>query len=319
MPQQLISNKDDFITTNKKERKWYSNHIKVWQLYLIISIPVVLVIVFNYIPMLGNIIAFQDFSPRKGYFGSEFVGFKYFKQFFDTPIFWDIMWNTVKLSIYGLIAGFPFPIILALAFNEIQNQKLKKTMQTITYAPFFISTVVMVSIVTQVLHYRFGIVNEVIKLFGGNAVDFMGSSDAFRSIYVWSGVWQGAGYGAVLYIAALSGIDVTLYEAAIIDGASIFQRVRKIDIPCILPTIVICLIMSTGSILSIGFEKVFLLQNPANYGVSEIISTYVYKIGVKQAQFSLSTAIGLFNAVVNFMLLYIVNQVAKRANETSLF
>lgn len=294
-------------------------HLRCYQLYLLIAVPAILVIVFGYLPMIGNIIAFQDFSVRKGYLGSKFVGLKYFKQFFNLPIFWSILKNTVILSLYGLIAGFPIPILLALAFNEIKNQKLKKAAQTITYAPYFISTVVVVGILQNVFSYRFGIVNEAVKLFGGEPIDFMGRAEYFRSLYVWSGVWQGAGYSAVLYIAALSGIDVSLYEAATIDGATRFQRVRYIDIPGIMPTIVITLIMNTGSILNVGFEKVFLMQNAANYSLSEIISTYVYKVGVQQAQFSLSTAIGLFNAAVNFLFLFAANQLCKRMGDTSLF
>ena len=296
-----------------------ARHLQVWQLYLLIAIPAVLALLFNYIPILGNIIAFQDFSYRKGFLGSDFVGMKYFRQFFDMPIFWNILGNTVKLSLYQLAAGFPFPILLALAFNELTSQRAKKVIQTVTYAPYFISTVVMVSIVMQVLSFRYGIANELVKVVGGSPIDFMGSAALFRSIYVWSGIWQTAGYGAVLYIAALSSIDPSLYEAATIDGANRLQRILNIDLPGILPTIIITLILSTGSMLNVGFEKVFLLQNPANYDVSEIISTYVYKIGVKQAQFSLSTAIGLFNALVNFVILFTVNRLAKRTGETSLF
>lgn len=283
-----------------------------------VFVPLVLLIVFAYIPMFGNVIAFQDYTLRTG-FNSPWVGMKYFKQFFNLPIFWQILWNTLLLSVYSIAVGFPFPIILALAFNELTRARSKKVLQTITYAPYFISTVVMVSIVMQVLSYRYGVVNALIKACGGQAIDFMSKPQAFRPVYVWSGVWQGAGYGSVLYIAALAGVDPSLYEAAIIDGASKFKRMIHIDIPCILPTIVITLIMSTGSILSVGFEKVFLLQNPANYSVSEIISTYVYKIGIKQAQFSLSTAIGLFNAVINFLILFAVNQAAKKLSDISLF
>ena len=307
------------ILASRSKKPWYHKHLKVWQLYAFALIPVLCMIVFLYIPMIGNVVAFQEYSIRRGFSGSTFVGLKYFKQFFNTPIFGTILKNTILISIYSLAVSFPFPILLALAFNEIKNQRLKKALQTITYAPYFISTVVMISIVMQVFSYRYGVINSVIRLLGGSSVDFLGNSSYFRSIYVWSGVWQGAGYSAVLYIAALSGIDVAQYEAAIIDGANRLQRVIHIDIPGILPTIIIMLILSTGGILSVGFEKVFLLQNPANYSVSEIISTYVYKIGVEQAQFSLSTAIGLFNAIINFSLLFIVNFIARRVGETSLF
>lgn len=317
------SNSGDGVITStsmkvRPRRPWYHKHFKVWQLYVMIALPVALLIVFSYIPILGNVIAFQNFSIRKG-FHSPFVGLKYFKIFLNLPIFWDIIRNTVLVSVYSIIVGFPFPIILALAFNELTSAKVKKTIQTITYAPFFISTVVMVSIVMQVLSYRFGVINEVIKIFGGNPVNFIAEPGLFRSIYVWSGVWQMAGYQAVLYIAALSSVDPTLYEAAIIDGTTKFQRMLNIDIPSIMPTIIITFILSTGGILSVGFEKVFLLQNPGNYKVSEVISTYVYKIGIQQAQFSLSAAIGLFNAVVNFVLLFTVNQIAKKVSDISLF
>jgi len=306
-------------TVTVKKRKWYKKFLRTWQLYMFILIPFIYIIVFAYIPMIGNSIAFTDFSFRKGYFGSPWVGLKYFKQFFQTPIFWRILRNTVLLSLYSIAAGFPFPIILALAFNELTNQKVKKTLQTITYAPYFISTVVMIGIVTQVLSYRYGVVNEIIKMLGGKPIDFMGESSLFRSIYVWSGIWQGAGYGSILYIAALSQVDISLYEAAILDGASKIQRTIYIDIPSIMPTIIISLILSTGSILSVGFEKTYLLQNPLNYDVSEVISTYVYKVGVNQAQFSFSTAVGLFNSVVNFTIILTVNYIARRFSETSLF
>jgi putative aldouronate transport system permease protein len=302
-----------------RKKSQLSKHMKVWQLYACISIPLALVIVFSYVPMGGVLIAFKDFSARRGIFGSPWVGMKYFNQFFETPIFWTLLKNTVLLSLYSLVAGFPFSIILALAFNEMTNGRLKKSLQTITYAPFFISTVVMVGIILQLLSIRYGAVNILIKALGGAPIDFIGQGSLFRSIYVWSGIWQGAGYGSVLYVAALAAVDPSLYEAAVIDGASRFQKVIHIDIPSILPTIIITLILSTGGILSVGFEKVYLLQNPLNYKYSEIISTYVYKVGIQQAQFSLSTAVGVFNSVVNFIILLFVNYLARKQGETSLF
>ena len=291
----------------------------VWQLYLLALIPVVFVVIFSYVPMGGILIAFKDFSIRKGIFGSPWAGLKYFSQLFNSPIFLDIFKNTVIISIYSIIVGFPFPILLALAFNEIRSQRTKKIIQTIAFAPFFISTVVVVSIMMQVFSYRYGVVNEFIKLFGGQAIDFIGSSDFFRPAYVWSGVWQGAGYGSILYIAALSSIDIALYEAAYLDGANRLQKIRYIDLPGIAPTIIITLILTTGGILNVGFEKVFLMQNPVNYGISEIISTYVYKSGIQQAQFSFATAVGLFNSVVNCFMLLVVNWLSKRVSDTSLF
>lgn len=297
----------------------YFGDKRVWQLYLMALIPVTFILVFNYFPMGGVMIAFKDFSIRKGIMGSPWAGLKYFEQLFSTPIFFNIVRNTITISLYSIVIGFPFPIILALAFNELRNQKLKKVMQTITFAPYFISTVVVVSILFQVFSYRYGVVNEFFKLFGKESVDFVGSSAFFLPAYVWSGVWQGAGYGSVLYIAALSGIDVSLYEAASLDGANKLQKIRHIDLPGIAPTIIITLILTTGGILSVGFEKVFLMQNPVNYGMSEILSTYVYKVGIQQAQFSFATAVGLFNSAVNCMILLLVNWFAKRVSETSLF
>jgi putative aldouronate transport system permease protein len=294
-------------------------HKGVWQLYLLALLPVTFVIVFSYLPMGGILMAFKDFSIRKGIFGSPWAGMKYFNQLFNSPIFLDIFVNTITLSVYSILVGFPFPILLALAFNEMRNQRLKKILQTISFAPYFISTVVVVSILMQVFSYRYGIVNEVIKLFGGEAVDFIGSSNYFRPAYVWSGVWQSAGYGSVLYIAALSSIDTSLYEAAYLDGANRLQKIWYIDLPGIVPTIITMLILTTGGILNVGFEKVFLMQNPVNYGTSEIISTYVYKSGIQQAQFSFSTAVGLFNSVVNCAALLIVNWISRRVSNTSLF
>lgn len=291
----------------------------VWQLYLMAIIPVAFVIVFSYLPMSGIVMAFKDFSIRKGIFGSPWVGLKYFQQLIDTPIFLDILKNTFIISLLSIIVGFPFPIILALAFNELRNQKLKKVIQTITFAPYFISTVVVVSLVMQVFSYRYGVVNEFIKLLGGHSVDFIGSSSFFLPAYIWSGVWQSAGYGSVLYIAALSGIDVSLYEAAYLDGANRLQKIRHIDLPGIAPTIIITLILATGGILNVGFEKIFLMQNPVNYGTSEIISTFVYKSGIQQGQFSFATAVGLFNSVINCIILLLVNRLASLMSETSLF
>lgn len=291
----------------------------LWQLYLLAAIPVAFIIIFNYLPMAGVLIAFKDFSIRKGIFGSPWAGLKYFNQLFSTPIFPTILKNTIVISLQTLIISFPFPILLALAYNEIGNLRTKKTVQTIAFAPYFVSTVVVVSIVMQMFSYRYGVVNEIVKLFGGEAVDFLGSTSFFRPAYIWSGVWQSAGYNSVLYLAALSGIDTSLYEAASIDGANRLQKLWYIDLPGIRPTIIITLILNTGNILNVGFEKVFLMQNPVNYGISEIISTYVYKVGIEQAQFSFATAVGLFNSAVNCVILLLVNYIAKQVSDTSLF
>lgn len=302
-----------------KFKKKYFGKKSILQLYLLAFVPVACIIIFNYVPMFGITLAFKDYSVRKGILGSPWAGMKYFNQLFRTPIFPDILKNTIILSLEGLIVSFPFPIILALAFNEIRNARMKKTLQTISFAPYFISTVVVVSILNQMFSFRYGVVNEIFNLFGKESVNFVGEASFFRPAYILSGVWQGAGYGSVLYIAALSSVDLSLYEAAALDGASRFQRVLYVDLPCIAPTIIISLILNAGNILSVGFEKVFLMQNPANYRISEIISTYVYKTGIAQAQFSFSTAVGLFNAVVNCIVLLLVNAIANKLTETSLF
>jgi ABC-type polysaccharide transport system, permease component len=282
-------------------------------------LPIAYVVIFNYVPMGGLVLAFKEYRIREGIFGSPWAGFKYFDQFFKSPMLWTLLKNTIGLSVYSLIAGFPLPILLALALNEIPSVRFKKSVQMITYMPYFISTVVMVAIVFQVLAPRTGLVNIMISALGGKEINFMGEADMFKSIYVWSGIWQGTGYSAIIYIAALSNIDPTLYEASKVDGASRLQKIIHIDIPGISSTIVILLILSIGNIMSVGFEKVFLMQNNLNLSTSEIIATYVYKIGLVDAQYSFSTAVGLFNSVVNFILIVVVNQIAKKVSETSLW
>ena len=290
-----------------------------WQLYVFLLIPVACVIIFNYIPMYGITLAFKDYKIKQGILGSPWAGGKYFMQFFSSPNFSLTLKNTIILSLYSLVAGFPMPILLALCLNEVKQQWFKKFVQMVSYAPYFISTVVMVGMLIQLMNARSGFINEMISALGGTPVDFMAIPGLFRSIYVWSGVWQGMGYSAIIYIAALSNADPSLYEAAIIDGASRLQKIIHIDIPAIVPTITLLLIMSLGNIMSIGAEKVYLMQNNLNLLTSEIISTYVYKIGLISGQFSLSTAVGVFNSVVNFILIVIVNAIARRVGETSLW
>ena len=292
---------------------------KQWQLYMMVLLPVLYIAIFAYGPMMGIIVAFKDYSIRQGIWRSEGVGLKYFEQFLSSPLFFSLLRNTLVLSIYGLIAGFAAPIVLALALNEIKSVAFKKAVQMVTYFPYFISTIVMVGIVLQILSTNGGIVNNIIKSLGGDAINFMGQPRYWRSIYVWSGVWQHTGYGAIIYIAALSGVNPQIVEAAIIDGVSRPQRVWHIDLPTIAPTIIILLILSVGRILSVGFEKAYVLQNPVNLGVSEIISTYVYKRGLVNYQYSFATAVGLFNSVINFILLFFANTVARRVSEYSLW
>lgn len=290
-----------------------------WQLYVMLILPVAYLIIFAYIPMGGATIAFKDFSIRKGIWGSDWVGLQHFKNFFSTPDFKLLLRNTLILSLYSLVVSFPMPIVLALAVNEIKSQKYKKTVQMVTYLPYFISVVVLVGIMQNIFSPRTGLVNNIIMAFGGTATDFMGIPGMFRSLYVWSGVWQGMGYSAVIYIAALASVDTGLVEAAVIDGAGRFARVWYVDIPSILPTIVIQLILAIGSIMSIGFEKVYLMQNPVNLQVSEIIPTFVYKRGIANFQYSYASAVGLFNSVINLVLIQIANIFAKRASGTSLW
>lgn len=290
-----------------------------WQLYVMLILPVTYLIIFAYLPMGGAVIAFKDYSIRGGIWGSDWVGLKHFKNFFTTPDFKVLMRNTLALSLYSLVISFPMPILLALAINEMRGRHYKKVVQMVTYLPYFISTVVLVGIMQNIFSIRTGLVNNIITALGGTAVDFMGKPELFRSLYVWSGVWQGMGYSAVIYIAALASVDTSQVEAAIIDGAGRFARVWNVDIPAIMPTIVIQLILAVGSIMSLGFEKVYLMQNPVNMQFSEIISTFVYKRGLINFQYSYATAVGLFNSVCNLVLIVLANMFSKKINETSLW
>lgn len=307
----------DFLK-NRIGKKYFGRK-GIYQLYILALLPVLFLLIFNYVPMYGILVAFKDFSIRKGIWRSDWAGLRYFEQLFRLPIFTQILTNTLVLSLLTLAFGFPFPILLALAFNEISNQRVKKALQTITFAPYFISTVVVVSIINQMFSYHYGVVNSALNAVGAESVNFTGLSSFFRPAYVLSQIWSTAGYNSILYIAALSSVDTSLYEAAAIDGASRAQKIIHVDIPCIMPTIMITLILNTGNILSIGFEKAYLMQNSLNYYVSEIISTYVYKVGIEQAQFSFSTAVGLFNSVVNCIVLIIVNKIADKISGSSLF
>lgn len=268
-------------------------------------------ILFNYAPLYGLIIAFKDYKPYLGYWESPFVGFGNFIRFFNSNKFGQVLPNTIILSFYSLIAGFPFPIILALCLNYLPSARIKKLVQNITYAPYFISTVVLVSMLTIFFSQSSGLVNNIRDLFGLERLLFMGDPKAFRHLYVWSGVWQSIGWNSIIYFASLSNVDESLHEAAIVDGATILQRIRYIDLPSIRPVIVTLFIMNTGKLMSIGFEKAYLMQNSLNMDTSEIISTYVYKIGLLNQQYSYSTAINLFNSVINLILMFSVNTLSK--------
>ena len=304
-----------------KKEKWSlrQDFRKRWQLYLMLLLPVLYILIFCYVPMGGIIISFKDYSFRKGILGSPWVGLKYFNQFFGSPDIGMLLKNTLIISFYQLIVTFPAPIILALALHIIGNDRFKKFMQTVTYAPYFISTVVLVGIVLQCLHLNIGIVNTILEFLGMNRVDFMGRVSYFRHIYVWSGVWQTTGFSAIIYIAALGNVDQSLVEASLIDGANRLQRIRIVELPALKPIITIQLIMAIGSIMGVGFDKIYLMQNTLNLPVSEIISTYVFKRGMKDLQYSFATAVGLFNSVVNFILLFTANKLSQKFGETSLW
>jgi putative aldouronate transport system permease protein len=290
-----------------------------WQLYLVILLPIAYLIIFKYVPMAGIMIAFKDYNVIKGIFGSEWVGLKYFNQFFESPNFWLYMKNTLGISLYGLLVGFPAPIILALALNEVRNGLFKKSVQLVSYAPYFISTVIMVSILIVNLTPNVGIVSKLFQMLGVENTNFMGIPSLFKSIYVWSDVWQHTGYGAIIYIAALAGVNPELYEAAKVDGASRIQKIINVDIPSLIPVSVILLILNLGNLMKLGFEKIYLMQNPLNLATSEVISTYVYKVGLLGSSFSFSAAIGVFNSVINLALLVIVNYAARKLSNNSLW
>ncbi len=292
---------------------------KYWQYYVLMLPALVYFIIFCYGPMYGVQIAFKDFTARKGIWISPWVGTKHFIRFFESPYFWELIRNTLIISVYSLIAGFPLPIILALSINEMKNGPLKKLTQTATYAPYFISVVVMCGMIIAFLNPNYGIINKLIVALGGKAIPFLSKEGMFPSIYVWSGVWQGTGWGSVIYFSALSGVDPELLEAATLDGATRFQKIRYINFPVLVPTMITMLILNCGSLLSVGYEKVLLLQNPLNTMTSEVISTYVYKVGLVNAQYSFSTAVGLFNSIVNLIILVIVNTIARRTSDNSLW
>ena len=291
-----------------------------WRLYMFLLIPLAYIIIFHYVPMLGIQIAFKKYNVAGGIWGSPWVGFKHFEKFFKSYQFERVLTNTLRLSVYSLLFGFPFPIIFALLTNTLNSARFKKVSQTIVNLPHFISVVVLVSMINQVFGSRtglYGIIGQALT--GSYPPDLFANAENFQHLYIWSGVWQNFGWSAIIYIAALTGVSPDLHEAAQIDGASRLQRVIHIDFPSILPTIVIMLIMRCGSILSVGFEKVYLLQNPLNLDASEIISTYTYELGLLGGQYSYSTAIGLFNTLVNVTLLIIVNTVSKKLSDTSLW
>ncbi|XEC93556.1 ABC transporter permease [Paenibacillus tarimensis] len=290
-----------------------------YELYLFILPVVILYLVFKYYPMYGVQIAFKDFSASRGVWGSAWVGFEHFIRFFESYNFWPIIKNTILLSVLSLLFGFPMPIIVALMLNQMLAKRYKKFVQTVIYAPNFISTVVLVGMLHVFLSPNSGIVNHLIVFFGGEPILFMADENWFRPLYVLSGLWQETGFATIIYLAALAGVNPELHEAAVMDGANKWKRVAHVDIPGIMPTIIILLVLALGNVMSVGFEKAFLMQSDLNYAASNIIPTYVYEQGIQKAQYSFSAAIGLFNSVINIILLVTVNRAARKLTETSLF
>jgi len=289
-----------------------------WQLYVLLAPTILYMAIFDYFPMYGVQIAFQKYRPALGMFRSEWVGWANFERFFNAYQFWNILENTLLLSVYEL-AMFPIPVIMALLLNQLTNRKFKKIVQTITYAPHFISVVVLVGMLYLFLSPQVGIVNRFLDIVGLSKIYFMGEAAWFKSVYVWSGVWQSMGWGMIIYLAALTGINPELHESAVVDGATKAQRVWHVDVPGILPTIAILFILNMGSFMSLGFEKAYLMQTPLNISSSEIIQTYVYTRGITGGEFSFAAAIGLFNSLINLILLVTFNTIARRMKMTSLW
>ena len=282
-----------------------------WQLYALLLIPVILTFIYKYIPMYGIQIAFRDFKASKGYMGSEWVGWYWFQRFFSSPTCWRMIKNTVLISLFSLLWSFPIPIILSLIINQLRFHKFKRVVQTVLYAPHFISVMVICGMIRIFLSPSGGLLNLIL----GTQIDFLTQSSAFRTIYIASGIWQDAGWGCIIYLATLANVDPGLYEAAKIDGASVFQRILNIDIPELLPMAILNLIMAAGGLMNVGFEKVWLLQTDLNKATSDVIAVYVYQQGIESAKYSYSTAVGLFNTAVNIVLLLVVNKIASKASD----
>ncbi|WP_375162815.1 ABC transporter permease [Rossellomorea sp. SC111] len=315
--QELAKADTPVLTETKKNSKLKTKlHYmkKNYILYLFLLPAIILTIIFKYVPMYGASIAFKDFSPIRGINGSEWVGLKHFSDFLSSPNFMDILINTLKLSSFELLIGFPIPIILALMLNQLRKAGVKKNLQLILYAPHFISVVVISGMIFLFLSPT-GPINAMLSVFSDKPISFMSDPDAFRSIYIWSGVWQGAGWASIIYVAALANVDPQLHDAATVDGASLLQRIWHIDLPTLKPVMAVLFILAAGGIMAIGFEKAYLLQTSMNLPTSEIISTYVYKRGLQAGDYSFATAVGLFNAVINVILLVFVNRVVKKLNE----
>ena len=311
------------IVRDKQKHLWWfmlrKDIKKNWILYLMILPVLLYFIIYHYWPMYGIQLAFKDYNAKAGIWGSEWVGLDHFRRFFSAYNFKNLILKTLEISLYTLLVGFPIPIIFALLLNYLRSRRLKKTIQMVSYAPHFISTVVICGMFSIFMNVNTGIFNTLRGLVGLEAVDFLGKPEWFKSIYVWSGVWQSMGWNSIIYISALTGVDYEMHEAAIVDGATKIQRMIHIDLPSIRPTIIMLLILQFGSLMNVGFEKVYLLQNSLNKSAASVISTYVYEVGLLKSDYGYSTAVGLFNTLINVALLMTANTVCKKLSDESLF
>lgn len=308
------------VSISPRKRKGFFQLVRRDRYLLLMFLPIAIYyVVFCYIPMSGAIIAFKNYRPGRGIYNGDWVGFKWFIQFFQSPYAFRTIRNTVLLSLYSILFGFPTPILFALCVTEIVGSKTRRIVQTVSYLPHFISTVVLVGMMTNFFSMNNGIVNTFITALGGEPVNFLVNPGWFRTLYVGSGVWQNFGFNSIIYIAAITGIDPELYEAAKIDGVTKFKQIRYITLPMIVPTITILFILQLGQIMSVGFEKVFLMYSPAVYETADVISTYVYRKGIESSSYSFASAVGLFNSLVNFGFVFVANMICKKATDTSLW
>ena len=303
---------------NRRRKTWVL--IKRYKvIYILLLLPITSFVVFNYAPMYGLLVAFKNYKPSRGIFGSEWAGFKWFEQFLTNPYFWKVFKNTVLLGFYNLIYGFPMPIIFALLLNELTRAKFKKFVQTVTLLPHFLSMVAICSMIIGLLSPTYGVVNKMMEQLGMQKIYFMAEPGWFRTVFVATDIWQSIGFSSILYLAAITGVDQELYEAAMIDGANRFKRVWHITLSAIKPTICILLILNVPNLLRANFEKVLLLYNNATFEVADVISTYLYRLGLFQGQLEFGTAVGLFNAVLSFVLVLMSNKLSKALDNASLW
>lgn len=314
-----LINKNDDSPKKRNQYRLIEKFKRDYQLWIMLLPAILVIFIFNYIPMYGIQLAFRNYDFTKGLTGGDFAGLKYFKLFFDSPMFFILLKNTFIISFFTILVGFPIPIFLALLLNQVRIRWAKKGLQTLVYAPHFISLVVMVGLLNIFLSPNTGLIGKLITAMGFDGVNLLADTRAFVPVYVLSDVWQHAGWNSIIYLAALSSVDTQLYDAARIDGANRWQIIRYVELPTLVPTMIILLILNMGGILNTGFEKIFLMQNTRNLPVSEVISTYVYKIGILSSQFSYSTAIGLFNTLINFIFLVATNALARRYSDSSLW